>query len=301
MPPSVRHVALPALWMLVASALFAAQAGLVKAALETLSAVEVVFFRSAFGALATLAYIGLRGHTLRTPHGGAQLALGVVGWVSLLCYFAALGMLPLGTATALNYTAPIFLTLFVALLGMHRPRVFAVAGVMVGLAGVWLLLKPSLGGQHWPGVSIALFSGVSGGVAYLLLSRLGIAGEPEWRTSLYFSAVGTVLGGIATLMFGTSVNTGREVALVASIGVLATLAQLAMAAAYSYGTPLIPATFSYAAVVFSSLIGTYFWHDHLDLPAWLAIGLVIASGIMVSVHRSGRSAEGGPNHVEPEQ
>ena len=290
MPPSVRHVALPALWMLVASALFAAQAGLVKAALETLSAVEVVFFRSAFGAVATLVYIGLRGHPLRTPHGGAQLALGAVGWVSLLCYFAALGILPLGTATALNYTAPIFLTLFVALLGVHRPRLFAVAGVMVGLAGVWLLLKPSLAGHHWFGVSIALFSGVSGGVAYLLLSRLGNAGEPEWRTSLYFSAVGTVLGGVAMLVLGTSIDTGREVALVASIGILATLAQLAMAAAYSYGTPLVPATFSYAAVVFSSLIGTYFWRDRLDLSAWLAIGLVIASGIMVSVHRAGRDS-----------
>lgn len=293
MPPSVRHVALPALWMLIASALFAAQAGLVKAALETLSAVEVVFFRSAFGAVATLAYIGLRGHALRTPHGGAQLVLGAVGWVSLLCYFAALGLLPLGTATALNYTAPIFLTVFVALLGLHQTRAFAIVGVVVGLAGVWLLLKPSLAGQHWAGVTIALFSGVSGGVAYLLLSRLGNAGEPEWRTSLYFSAVGTVLGGVAMLVLGTSINTGREVALVAGIGVLATLAQLAMAAAYSYGTPIIPATFSYAAVVFSSVIGTYFWHDRLDLSSWLAIGLVIASGVMVSVHRAARSTEGG--------
>ena len=292
MPPPVRHVALPALWMLVASALFAAQAGLVKAALETLSAIEVVFFRSAIGAVATLAYIGLRGHRLGTPRVGAQLALGAVGWVSLLCYFAALGLLPLGTATALNYTAPIFLTLFVAVLGLHRPRALAVAGVMVGLAGVWLLLKPSLGGQHWAGVSIALFSGISGGLAYLLLSRLGNAGEPEWRTSLYFSAVGTVLGGVAMLALGSSIDTGRELALVTGIGVLATLAQLAMAAAYSYGTPLIPATFSYAAVVFSSVLGAYFWSDRLDLSAWLAIGLVIASGIMVSVHRAGGSAAG---------
>jgi len=292
MTPSVRNVALPALWMLVASALFAAQAGLVKAALESLSAIEVVFYRSAFGAVAMLAYVLLRRDRILTRHGGAQLALGAIGWISLLCYFAALGLLPLGTATALNYTAPIFLTLFVALLGLHRPRAFAVGGVMVGLAGVWLLLKPSLAGQHWLGVWIALFSGVSGGFAYLLLSRLGNAGEPEWRTSLYFSAVGTVLGGVALLVLGASIDTGREVALVASIGVLATLAQLAMAAAYSYGTPLIPATFSYAAVVFSSLIGTYFWNDRLALSAWLAIGLVIASGIMVSVHRAGGSAPG---------
>ena len=48
MPPSVRHVALPALWMLVASALFAAQAGLVKSALVTLGAVELAFFRGLF-------------------------------------------------------------------------------------------------------------------------------------------------------------------------------------------------------------------------------------------------------------
>ena len=288
MPPSVRHVALPALWMLVASALFAAQAGLVKSALATLGAVELAFFRGLLAAAAALAYLGLRGMPLRTPQLRAQIALGVVGWASLVCYFIALGLVPLGTATALNYTAPIFLTVFAAVLAVHRPRPLAVAGVLLGLAGVWVLLSPSLAGQRWAGMSIGLFSGVSGGLAYLLLSRLGAAGEPPWRTSLYFSAVGCALGGAVVLArSGFSISNWHEVALVAAIGGLATLAQVAMAAAYSFGVPVIPATFSYAAVVFSSLLGAWYWGERLSATAWGGIALVIVSGVMVSAQRSG--------------
>lgn len=292
MPSSLRSVAMPALWMLLACVLFAAQAGLVKAALQTLGAVEVVFFRSAFGLVATLVYMGIRGHSPRTPMPREQLALGAIGWVSLLCYFIALGLLPIGTATALNYTAPVFLTLFVALLGVNKPRVLAAGGVMVGLVGAWLLLKPSLFGEHWVGVSLGLFSGMTGGLAYLLLSRLGNAGEPEWRTNLYFSAVGCALGGAALAATGFALHNLRELELVAGIGALATVAQLLMAAAYSYGTPLIPATFSYSAVVFSTLIGIVLWHDHLDAAAWTAIALVISGGVMVSVHRAGEAPRG---------
>lgn len=39
-------------------------------------------------------------------------------------------------------------------------------------------------------------------------------------------------------------------------------------------------------------LGTNFWDDRLGLSVWLAIGLVIASGIKVCVHRAGRSTEG---------
>jgi ubiquinone biosynthesis protein COQ4 len=67
---------------------------------------------------------------------------------------------------------------------------------------------------------------------------------------------------------------------------LATIAQLAVVKAYSISAPLIPATLSYCAVVFSSLIGAWLWGDMLGFWDALGIALIVASGVLVSAGQS---------------
>ena len=286
---------MPALLMFIASALFSVQGGLVKHALATLGAVELVFFRSAVVALCAFAYLRSRRLGVRSVRLREQLALAVAGSASLLCYFISISVLPLGTATALTYTAPIFLAVLVIVTGMQRPPLLALAAVLAGFAGVWLLLRPSVFGQDWLVVAVGLFSGALGGVAYLIISRLSSAGESEWVTTLYFSLGGCLLSGAALVVIGFSIHDWEEVALMIAIGVLATFAQVAVAGAYRYGRPLIPATLSYATVVFSTLIGVWFWGERLGLDVWLGITLVVVSSAVATVKQAslGRSPVAG--------
>ncbi len=267
--------------MVLASALFALQAALVKAGLKEIAPLELVFFRGLVCALVIFAFARLAGQSLATTRPLRQLALGSIGFVSLGLYFVAIGLLPLVTATALNYTAPLFLAL---LLGMRRASTSRAAQVWVaaGFVGVCLILQPSFDSGSIAGVVLGLLSGVTGAVCYLLLSRLGHEGEPQRVTAFYFSLIACVLAGVPTLLGGFSIATPDQVALVLGIGLLATLAQLAVAKAYAISTPLIPSTLSYSAIVFSSILGALWWGDTLGFWEALGIALIVASGVLVS-------------------
>jgi threonine/homoserine efflux transporter RhtA len=47
----------------------------------------------------------------------------------------------------------------------------------------------------------------------------------------------------------------------------------------TYVKELLSAALAYSTVIFSSLFGALLWGEVLDASAWLAIGLIVASGI----------------------
>jgi drug/metabolite transporter (DMT)-like permease len=286
----MRSVVRPVMWMLGASVLFAAQAALVKHGLSNFGAFELVFYRSGVAMLLTLALIALRGLDPRTRRLPQQIGLGLCGFVSLALYFLALDRLQLATATTLNYTAPLFLLLLVWWLGSRRPGALAICGVVLGFVGVAMLLRPNVASPSTVGLWFGLISGATGGVAYLLLSRLGQAGEPLWLSSLYFSALGCALSGLVALVTGFSALGWDGIGVVVAIGVLATLAQWAMAAAYTYDPALVPASISYSTVVFSVLLGAALWGDRLEPASLAAIGMVVLGGMAVSIDSGGSRA-----------
>jgi len=207
-----RNLALAVVLMIVASALFALQAALVKTGLESLAPLELVFFRGLVCAAAIFAFARLSRASLATKRPAGQLVLGAVGFVSLALYFVSIGMLPLVTATALNYTAPLFLAMVIGLRrggALHSAQLWVAAGFV----GVCLVLQPSFAGGSTAGVMYALLSGITGAFCYLLLGRLGHAGEPQRVTAFYFSLIACVLAGIPTLAVGFQIEWSRITAL----------------------------------------------------------------------------------------
>jgi S-adenosylmethionine uptake transporter len=275
-----RSTLLAAALMIGAGALFALQAALVKVGLEHAAPLEIVFFRGAVCAVLVLAFARTRGLSLGSSRPAGQLAFGVTGCISLALYFGAIGELPLVTATALNYTAPLFLALFAAIPARRLPA--SVPWVATGFAGVCAVLEPSLSAGSARGMILALGSGLTGAVAYLLLSRLGRSGEPNRVTAFWFSLVVCALSGLATLRDGFSVASWHQAGVLIAMGLLAAVAQLAVFKAYALSTPLIPATLSYSAVVFSSLAGALWWGESLGVWSAFGIALIVASGVLVS-------------------
>jgi S-adenosylmethionine uptake transporter len=44
----------------------------------------------------------------------------------------------------------------------------------------------------------------------------------------------------------------------------------------------VSASLAYSAVIFASLFGVYFWGERLGLDAWLAIALIVGSGMVAT-------------------
>jgi S-adenosylmethionine uptake transporter len=265
--------------MVVASFLFACMGVCVKLAAGRYSAAEIVFYRSAISLALMSGLIRLRGVPMRTPYLRLQLTRGAVGFVSLLLFFYAIALLPLATAVTLNYTSPLFLAAFLTFAGAQRPRGGFFGVLLTGFVGVAILLQPTLSQEQWLGGLIGLGSGIGAGLAYYNVRELGERGEPETRTVFYFalvSSVGAILWMQAHEFHRVDLQGGL---LLLGVGVFATLAQMAMTRAYRRGRAMVSASLAYSAVVFASLFGVIFWGEHLGASSWLAIALVIASGI----------------------
>ena len=269
-------------WMVVASLLFGLMGVFVKAGSADFTAVELVFWRTALGLVLLGSVAVVRRQPVLTPHWPVHLKRGLFGYVSLLLYFYAVTQLSLATAVTLNYTSPLFLALLsVVLLGERlTPRLLF--SLLVGFAGVALLLKPAVGGEQWLAGVLGLCSGLMAGMAYLHVRELGRLGEPEWRVVFWFTAIST-LGGVVLMLVGpVHWPTWNNVWILLGLGVTATLAQLALTRAYTEGRKFVVASLAYSTVGLSALLGWWVFGDALGTDAWLALGLIVASGIVAS-------------------
>jgi S-adenosylmethionine uptake transporter len=276
--------------MIAASFLFACMGVCVKFAAETHSAVEITFYRSFISLILMFGLVRLRGVSLATPHWRWQVTRGAVGFSALFSYFYAITLLPLATAVTLNYTSAIFLALYLGFAGM-RMRRGMLGALVLGLVGVVMLLKPTLHADQLTGGLVGLGSGVLAGMAYFSVRELGARGEPETRTVFYFSLVSSVGSAIWLLFSELHAVDLRSGVLLLGVACFATVAQLAMTRAYSRGKTLMSAALAYSTVIFSSLFGMLFWGEVMDAASWLAIGLIIASGVAATHFSRANPAE----------
>lgn len=271
---------LGSLWMLVAALGFAVMGALVKVGAQKFSSAELVFYRSIFGLLVIWFYIAANKLPLATPFMFKQMSRALVGFAALVLFFYAIAHLPLATAITLNYTSPLFLAVFMPFLLHEKPKKTLYIGLVIGFVGVSLLLKPTLNRADWLAGSLGLLSGLGAALAYVHVKQLGKLNEPDWRTVFYFTLISSIGAGLWMLFDHFHAIAWQDLPILLGLGLSATIAQLAMTRAYRTGKTLVVASLAYATVVLASLFGVLWWHEHLTLDAWLAISLIILSGII---------------------
>ncbi len=266
--------------MLVAALGFAIMGACVKIGAAKFSSAELVFYRSALGLLTIYAYIFARKLPLKTPVMAKHMSRALVGFASLVLFFYAISKLHLATAITLNYTSPLFLAVFMPFVLHEKPKKTLYMAIILGFIGIVFLLKPTFSSKDALAGALGLASGAGAAIAYINVKQLGNLGEPDWRTVFYFTLVSTIgAGGWMLFDHFTPLN-WQDVPLLLALGVSATIAQLAMTRAYRTGNTLTVASLAYVTVVLASLFGVFLWDEQLSVSEWLAIALIIVSGII---------------------
>src|SRR5450830_448881 len=275
------------LWMLVASFLFSIMGVCVKLAGDHYSTAEIVLCRGIVGVSFIYGLISIKGGTLRTPYPRDHIIRGGVGVISLWLWFYSFNLLPVATATTLNYMSSIWIAamLFGVAWWQGKKRFeWGLAGtVVLSFIGVALLLRPSINSDELLGGVIALFSGVLSALVYLQVRKLGLLGEPEYRVVFYFSFTGFLAGVAGCIVTGSLPfwhdHDVRGVALIVTIGLTATLAQIAMTRAFRFSNTLVTANLQYTGIVFASLWGLIIWNDALGWLGWAGLAIILISGV----------------------
>ncbi|MBC7481032.1 MAG: DMT family transporter [Rhizobacter sp.] len=291
-----------AAWLIVlASFLFATMGVCVKLASAEYASGEIVFYRGVTGALMMWALSRFNGGSLRTHFASMHFWRCLSGVTALSLWFYSIGNLPLATAMTLNYMSSVWMALFlvggVVALGSARVDGRLIFTVLLGFAGVALILRPTIAQQQlWYGL-MGLLSGVISATAYLQVTALGRVGEPEYRIVFYFSIGGICAGALSVpLTGGLHAHSFRGASLLLAVGLLATVAQLLMTRAYSTGRTLVNASLQYLGIAFSFGYGVLLFGDHVTWPAVLGMAFIVGAGLSATLLRSRSSA---PDTVNP--
>lgn len=294
----------PAAWLMVgATGLFALMGVCVKYASAHYGTGEIVFYRGLVGACAMAGLTRARGGRLRSPVPAMHFWRSASGVTALTLWFYAISGLPLATAMTLNYMSSVWMALFLiggaVVMGGSRVDGRLVATVLVGFVGVALILRPTLDrDQLWYGV-LGLLSGMLSAMAYLQVTALGRAGEPEERVVFYFSLGGMTVGAGFALYEGLHAHTSLlGVAMLVAVGVFATAAQLLMTQAYARGRPLVNASLQYLGIAYALLFGALLFDDPITPMALGGMVLVIGAGLAATRLRTRAAPASGNSTME---
>ncbi|GAA4221212.1 DMT family transporter [Sagittula marina] len=265
--------------------LFTIMASLIKAASDFVPAGEAVFFRSALAMPVIIAWLAMRGD-LKTGLKAKRPLMhgwrGLIGVSAMGCNFAALGLLPLPEVTVLGYAAPMLTVLLAAVMLGERLRLFRMTAVLLGLAGVAVVMWPRLAfndlsdAAFW-GVVLILVSAVMRALAQIQIRRM-VAVEETSAIVFYFSLTATMFS-LLTLPFGWSWPELPVLGMLVASGLIGGVAQIFLTSSYRFAGAAVLAPFEYASILFAIIFGYMFFGEVPTVNVLAGAGIVIVAGI----------------------
>lgn len=229
----------------------------------------------------------------KLPSGIFWIALRSIMLIGMwVLYYLSLPNITLSAAAAAYYTLPIFITLFSALFSGDRISSAGWLAVVVGFAGVLLILRPSVEDFNLytalPLGSAMLYAGA------MIVTRQKCREQHPLALSLYLNLGFLVVGTIVSLMlfllpmelrqgFLLSVWCPMGKAEWLSIGLLAVallIGSVGAAIAYQNGPPAMVGTFDFAYVGFAVIWGFVFFGEVPDSASTLGMVMIIGAGIL---------------------
>ena len=284
-----RNSALTGIAFKIASVLiFLIMSSLLKAS-QGIPAAELVFFRSSFGIVPVVAFIASQGElrsALKSNSVISQIWRGLVGTASMGLGFLALTKLPLPEAVTLNYATPLMIVVVSALFMQERVRLYRWSAVVVGLVGVVIIAWPRLtlfssgvGGDAAVGIVAALMACALAAVAMLLVRKL-VKTERSSTIVLYFLVSSSVISALL-LPFGWVTPTPLQAAYLVGAGICGGIAQILLTESYRHAEMSVVAPFEYSSLIFSVLIGYFFFGDVPTLYMLAGGVIVVGSGLFI--------------------
>ena len=251
---------------------------------------EIIFFRSFFALPVILGWLWYAHHLhdwLKTDNLAGHIWRGLVGCSAMALSFTALGLLPLPEVTAIGYAAPLLVTVLAAMFLGEVVRVYRLVAVLIGLAGVLIVLSPRLSvltvedtsKLETIGAMCALMAAVFAALAQVFVRKL-VRTEKTMAIVFYFSLTGSVLA-LFTIPFGWVWPTPGEAALLVGAGLLGGLGQIMLTESYRHAEVAVIAPFEYTSMLLALGIGYFAFTEIPTIPMLIGAGLVVGAGLLI--------------------
>ena len=264
---------------------------------------EMILIRSMFGMAFSLVILQFEGGfaALRTRTPGLHVLRGLLIVAANLLFYAGLAVLPLGEVTALFFVAPLAITvLSIPFLGERvGPR--RLAAVVLGFAGVLVMMRPwggEMTGPRWV-LILPVLAALAYAVMQILTRKLGIATRAS-ALALYVQAMFILV----SLCFWAVAGDGRfaegqtseimvfmfrpwiwpdpgDYKLFVLLGCVAAIIGYCLSQAYRLSEAATVAPFEYSALPLAVFWGWLIFGELPDVWGFVGIALIAGAGLFV--------------------
>ena len=263
------------LWMVLTGLCFVAVTGIVKHVGQDMPASQAAFLRFLLGLVFFLpvlpALLRLRLDRRGWQLFGARSALHVV---AVILWFYAMTQIPVAEVTAMNYLAPVYVTLGAALFLGEKLAARRLLAVAAGLLGVVIILRPGfreVSPGHLAMLGTALFFGAS----YLIAKRLSDRYDAAMVVAVLSVMVTVGLAPFAAAVWVTP--TLPQLGWLFLVAGFATAGHYAMTRAFAAAPVTVTQPVTFLQLIWATLLGAIVFSEPAD--GWVVLGgaIILAS------------------------
>ena len=244
---------------------------------------ELVFFRSLFSLIITLFIINLKNINPWGKNKPLLILRGVLGTLALVCIFYAIRNMPLSISTVIQYTYPIFISIFAGIFINEKITRNIVFATILGWFGILVILNPTQLSNinvyiENFSMSIAFIGSICTALAYVTVKKLSFT-EDIYVIIEYFPLV-SVITLLPIVLINWITPNLNELVWIIGIGLFTQLGQTFL----TIGLKNIPAseasTINYLQVLFGSIWGILFFSEVININFLIGASLVLLGSII---------------------
>jgi drug/metabolite transporter (DMT)-like permease len=226
-----------------------------------------------------LPHYGRRLFATRRP--AIQIGRSLLMLGSNLVFVAAIGRVPLATASAIGFTSPLLVTaLSMPLLGERvGPRRWS--AVVVGFLGALVIIRPG-SGLHDPAVLLLLLSSVFYAL-YQIATRWVSAFDPAATGIIFAALLGSLAMTVAMPFIFVLPKSLPDLLLFLSLGLFGGGGHYLLIRAFHNGPAAVMAPLGYLELVGTTILGFLVFGNFPDLWTWVGAGIIILSGLYIAL------------------
>ena len=246
---------------------------------------ELVLFRSLFSLIITLLIINLKNINPWGKNKPLLILRGVFGTLALVCIFYAIRNMPLSISTVIQYTYPIFISIFAGIFINEKVTRNLIFALIIGWIGILVIINPTqLSNVNVEiknvSILIAFVGSICTALAYVTVKKLSFT-EDIYVIIEYFPLVSFITLLPIVLINWVTPN-WSELVWILGIGLFTQLGQTFL----TIGLKNLPASeasiINYLQVLFGSYWGILFFSETININFFLGALLVLLGTIISS-------------------
>lgn len=253
---------------------------------DTMSVVQVVFFRTWAGLAIVLLLVWRTGfHTVATKRLPLHLLRNVVHLGGISLWFLGISLIPLSMVFSLEFTTPIWTTLLAAPLLGQRLSPVRLLSVLLGFVGVLIILRPGLGIID-PAALFVLGAAIFYAIAFICNISLSKTEQPL-TILFYMGIIQAVIAAIPVYWVWVAPQWGDAI-WIFLVGLCGVTSHYCFTRALMLADAVIVLPVDYLRLPLALVIGAVIYAETMDPILVLGAVVIIAGNILNIRHEARR-------------